>query len=703
MKEDDASGPPNKELYALLHLSPDASEEEIRKAYRQWAQVYHPDKYQASHMKEIATENFQRICEAYEILSDENKRQIYDIYGMEGLNSGLELGPKLNKVEEIKEQLEKLKRLKEQQKMSAHFLPSGSIVANLSLPQYLDGDGIMGGMAMASEVQSQLSKRNVLAIGGNLGVKENSGGGVASAVLRHQLSSDSSIELIGSVGLRSVIGVQTTRQLSIHSTATMGIAKSLHDGSINLSNSWTRQLSDTAGGNIELVLGPESSIGVGWQKKDQNMSAGGDVKFGTHSFGVSARYTHRFSSKSHGRIAGRIGSTALEVEVGGGRKVSDFSTVRMLYTIGIRGIFWRFELHRGGQKLIVPILLSRDVNPVFTTGAFVVPTSIYFILKKFVFKPYYLKREKQKTLENMERTASQVREAREKAAKAQQLLEIVANRKRNKQQETGGLVITKAIYGNRKALKKVDELRETNDELASQMLDVTLPLNFLINDSGQLKLHDGVKKSGIMGFCDPCPGESKQLHVEYTYHGDRYEVVVDDYGELLIPQALSEVQPLASNICRLNQLAYKTIEVLGCISYQGVCLFGFNKRIGIGSAFQAELQAIQLGLSLAWVRGYRSLIVESDCREAVLKLLHPVLDTDPHYHIILSCQSFLNKDWQCSINHCFREANTCADFLAKSASSGVCYQFSSPIGRLLELIRDDAFGVCRPRAFSLLM
>ncbi|XVF13377.1 hypothetical protein REPUB_Repub08aG0202900 [Reevesia pubescens] len=536
MKEDDGSGPPNRELYALLHLSPDASDEEIRRAYRQWAQVYHPDKYQAPHMKEIATENFQKICEAYEILTDENKRQIYDIYGMEGLNSGLELGPKLNKVEEIKEQLEKLKRMKEQQKMSTHFLPSGSIVANLSLPQFLDGDGIMGGMAMTSEVQSQLSKRNVIAIAGNLGVKEDSGGGVASAVFRHQISSSSSIEFMGSVGLRSLIGVQTTRQLSLHSTATMGLTKSLHDGSINLSNSWTRQLSDTASGNIELLIGPESSVGVGWQKKDQNMSAAGDVKFGAYSFGVSARYTHNFSSKSHGRIAGRIGSTALEVEVGGGRKVSAFSTVRMLYTIGIQGIFWRFELHRGGQKLIIPILLSRDLNPVFATGAFVVPTSIYFILKKFVFKPYYLKREKQKALENMERTATQVQEARKAAAKAQQLLENVANRKRNKQQETGGLVITNAIYGNLKALKKGDELRETNDELTSQVLDVTLPLNFLINDLGQLKLHDGVKKSGIMGFCDPCPGEPKQLYVDYTYRGDRYEVVVDDYEELVIPQ-----------------------------------------------------------------------------------------------------------------------------------------------------------------------
>lgn len=39
-----------------------------------------------------------------------------------------------------------------------------------------------------------------------------------------------------------------------------------------------------------------------------------------------------------------------------------------------------------------------------------------------------------------------------------------------------------------------------------------------------VQLHDGVKKSGIMGFCDPCPGEPKQLYVMYTYGENRYEV-----------------------------------------------------------------------------------------------------------------------------------------------------------------------------------
>jgi hypothetical protein len=55
---------------------------------------------------------------------------------------------------------------------------------------------------------------------------------------------------------------------------------------------------------------------------------------------------------------GRIGSNALEIELGGGRQISEFSTVRMMYTVGLKGIFWKVELHRGSQKLIVPVSVT---------------------------------------------------------------------------------------------------------------------------------------------------------------------------------------------------------------------------------------------------------------------------------------------------------------------------------------------------------
>ena len=66
-------------------------------------------------------------------------------------------------------------------------------------------------MSMSSDLQSQISKRNAIAIGGNLAVNGNVGGGAATIAFRHQISSVSSIEFMASAGLRALLSVQTSR------------------------------------------------------------------------------------------------------------------------------------------------------------------------------------------------------------------------------------------------------------------------------------------------------------------------------------------------------------------------------------------------------------------------------------------------------------------------------------------------------------
>ena len=72
-----------KDYYKILGLSRGAStgEDEIKKAYRKMALKFHPDKNKSPG----AEEKFKEIAEAYEVLSDPKKRQIYDQYGEEGL------------------------------------------------------------------------------------------------------------------------------------------------------------------------------------------------------------------------------------------------------------------------------------------------------------------------------------------------------------------------------------------------------------------------------------------------------------------------------------------------------------------------------------------------------------------------------------------------------------------------------------------
>jgi molecular chaperone DnaJ len=74
--------------YEILEVSREATAEEIKVAYRRLALLHHPDKNPGD---KDAEEQFKRISEAYQILADAEKRQLYDLYGDAGL-AGLDLG-----------------------------------------------------------------------------------------------------------------------------------------------------------------------------------------------------------------------------------------------------------------------------------------------------------------------------------------------------------------------------------------------------------------------------------------------------------------------------------------------------------------------------------------------------------------------------------------------------------------------------------
>ncbi|RXN04189.1 dnaJ -like protein [Labeo rohita] len=74
-----------KDYYSVLGIQKGASDDEIKKAYRKQALKYHPDKNKSPG----AEEKFKEIAEAYDVLSDQKKKDIYDKFGEEGLKGGI--------------------------------------------------------------------------------------------------------------------------------------------------------------------------------------------------------------------------------------------------------------------------------------------------------------------------------------------------------------------------------------------------------------------------------------------------------------------------------------------------------------------------------------------------------------------------------------------------------------------------------------
>ncbi|CAN1784074.1 Putative ribonuclease H protein At1g65750 [Linum perenne] len=109
---------------------------------------------------------------------------------------------------------------------------------------------------------------------------------------------------------------------------------------------------------------------------------------------------------------------------------------------------------------------------------------------------------------------------------------------------------------------------------------------------------------------------------------------------------------------------------------------------------RAELRGIVEGMRLAWDKGVRKLNIQTDSRAAVA-ILHNESETT-HRH------ASLNRDWEVSINHIYREANSAADYLANLGHSldlGT-HVYLYPDSALLYWLRYDLLGVSTPRLIN---
>lgn len=131
---------------------------------------------------------------------------------------------------------------------------------------------------------------------------------------------------------------------------------------------------------------------------------------------------------------------------------------------------------------------------------------------------------------------------------------------------------------------------------------------------------------------------------------------------------------------------------------QGCWVEGFSANIGKASNVAAELWAILLGIKASWNLGCKKVIVETDSQVA-LSLIKEAPRGSQYWNLLAEIREMIDWDWECKLEHSWREGNMCADFLAKLGrrlAPGVAV-FKNPPQPLQELLGQDLSGVARPR------
>jgi len=134
-----------------------------------------------------------------------------------------------------------------------------------------------------------------------------------------------------------------------------------------------------------------------------------------------------------------------------------------------------------------------------------------------------------------EENAEFITQKKSEAEDAIRLMARSAETKMTTERSKNGLIILQADYGLASAFTDRGIRHPEEDEHGGPMvIDVTIPLQSMTQDS-RVTIPGGRSKADLLGFYDPCIGESKKLRIRYLFREKVHEVTVTDKEVLRIP------------------------------------------------------------------------------------------------------------------------------------------------------------------------
>ncbi|GLI59852.1 hypothetical protein VaNZ11_001840, partial [Volvox africanus] len=443
------------EYYAVLNIPRDASDEDVRRAYRNLAQVYHPDKHTDPEQKKRAEEAFNRLQEAYEVLSDPNRRQIYDVYGKEGLAAGFELGTKLDSVDDLKAKWEEFKRKQEAERAELLSNHRGVYMCRLDLSDpraSLAGQRpLFRAATVTNSVETPVGESDVFYLQGVAALRANAGAGSLIIGYRRALSQHDSLDANTVLGARPSATLTSTRQLTPFTTASLTTSYTVGQGT-GMQISTTRHLPYNMQATLGWVVGPPAASGISFNitKRGTKYLVSGKLELGVAT-SLSAKMIYHVSPSVHLRAIARAGNTGIDLELGAGRKWGRNTAGYIGSVIGLQGVAVKGRLVRGGQTFEVPVTLSNQYSDYKAlAAAYLLPPLACVVVSRYMVRPLVRWQRQRRERQLQQQHADAIRESLQKAFSERSLIEPVARRKARSEaakRPTGGLVVLDAVYG----------------------------------------------------------------------------------------------------------------------------------------------------------------------------------------------------------------------------------------------------------------
>jgi len=263
------SEPVDNEYYNFLHVSRNATSEEITAAYKKLSRLYHPDKHIDEKKKQQALLMFSKLKNAYEVLNDPHKRAIYDCLGKEGLQEqGWEIVQRTRTPQEIREEYDRIARKRAEGRLQQRTNPTSRLQMTINatdlFERYLYDEGLndyldssipsleVSEISFSQTIEAPITNSDKVTLSGHVTTRDGTGSGNVGCSLRRVTSEKSWHEFSASIGNGPTFKTDAYRKLSTHSFVNM--SGSLQFKSMGISPAFNVSLGNHLGKKYSWLL-----------------------------------------------------------------------------------------------------------------------------------------------------------------------------------------------------------------------------------------------------------------------------------------------------------------------------------------------------------------------------------------------------------------------------------------------------------------